>query len=161
MKSLRLILALVSLFALRAEAHECETSCSTRCLNIVAEYERVAQANRDYCDGGQAQCVPNCTARYADGSCRTYGADFCGRDPVCVPNCAARYTDGSCRTYGGDACGERPLNCAEFCQARYTDGSCRTFGPDHCGRNASCRAQCTARYPDGSCREYGADACVP
>ncbi len=162
MRALRLVLALLSLVALRAEAHECETSCSQRCVQIVDEYERIAQVNRDYCDGGgQQDCVLNCTARYSDGSCRTYGPDFCGRRPVCLPNCSARYSDGTCREFGADACGEQPLNCAEHCTARYSDGTCRTFGPDHCGRNATCRENCISRYSDGSCREYGADVCVP
>ena len=161
MKALRLLLALVSFLALRAEAHECETSCSARCVTVVDEYERIAQANRDYCGGAQQTCVQNCTARYSDGSCREYGADYCGRDPVCTPYCTARYSDGSCREYSADRCGERPLTCAQNCTARYSAGTCREYGPDHCGRNASCRQNCTARYPDGTCREYGADVCVP
>lgn len=161
MRALRFLLAILSVIALRAEAHECETSCSERCVNIVSEYERVAQANHDFCDGGQTDCVLNCTARYSDGSCRTYGADYCGRDPVCLPHCMARYVDGSCRTFGTDLCGERPLNCVENCTSRYIDGSCRSYGPDYCARNANCRENCTSRYSDGTCREYGADICVP
>jgi hypothetical protein len=161
MRALRLLFALLSLVAWRAEAHECETSCSQRCLNIVSEYERIARANQEYCDGDQTECVLRCTARYNDGTCRTYGADYCGRNPVCVQNCTARFNDGTCRTFGGDVCGERPLNCAVNCTARFIDGSCRSFGPDHCGRNATCRVNCTARYPDGTCREYGADVCTP
>lgn len=161
MRALRIVLALVSFVALRAEAHECETSCSQRCLQTVAEFERIADANREYCDGGEVDCVLNCTARYSDGTCRTYGPDYCGRSPVCVQNCTARYSDGTCRTFGADVCGEQPLNCAQNCTARYIDGTCRTYGADHCGRNASCRESCVARYPDGSCREYGADVCRP
>ena len=49
-------------------------------------------------------CIPNCTARWGDGSCRSYGSDFCGESPTCVENCTARWGDGSCRSYGADVC---------------------------------------------------------
>ncbi len=162
MKYLHFVLILCSfVLAPSLFAHECETSCSQRCVSTVAEFERVVQANHDYCDGGQETCVLNCTAHYSDGTCRTYGPDYCGRHPVCVANCSARYTDGTCRTYDADACGEQPLNCVANCTARYTDGSCRDYGADHCGRNAACRQNCIERYSDGSCRTYGGDICIP
>lgn len=144
-----------------ADAHECERSCSTRCVNMMDEYQRVIDANTDYCGGTAPDCVPYCTARYSDGSCRTYGADFCGRDPVCIPQCEARYSDGSCRTYSADFCGEGGdrISCVSQCTSRYSDGSCRTYGPDVCGRNPYCRESCIERYSDGSCRTYGPDSC--
>lgn len=140
-------------------ARECETSCSQYCIDLVRQYEAVAFMHHDYCDGGQGDCVKNCVSRYADGTCRQYGPDYCGRQPVCVAKCESRYADGTCRTYGADACGEAPLNCVANCNSRYTDGTCRTYAADHCGRNAWCRPQCTARYPDGTCRTWGADQC--
>jgi hypothetical protein len=164
MKAMHLMLAILAFFATGAEAHECETSCSDRCYVVVAEYERVAAANRAYCGGGgQPDCVRNCTARYNDGTCRTYGPDYCGRRPVCVANCTARYNnDGTCRTYGPDVCGEQPLSCVVRCTARYNnDGTCRSYGADHCGTDAYCRVNCISRYSDGTCREYGPDVCTP
>jgi hypothetical protein len=55
---------------------------------------------------GDYRCVQNCTWRSSlDGSCNTYGADFCGENAVCVENCTWRSNlDGSCNTYGPDLC---------------------------------------------------------
>lgn len=49
-------------------------------------------------------CVSNCTWRNVDGSCLSYGADFCGVNPSCTPNCTWRNVDGSCLSYGADIC---------------------------------------------------------
>lgn len=139
--------------------HECATSCSVRCLDLVNEYDHLVQANREYCNGGQVDCVLNCTQRYSDGTCRTYGPDYCARDAKCVSQCKSRYSDGSCREYDADFCGAGPITCVQQCISRYSDGSCREYGADVCGRNASCVANCIDRWSDGSCREYGADRC--
>jgi hypothetical protein len=55
-------------------------------------------------DDDENTCVPYCDARWADGSCRTWGADKCGRDIDCSPYCDARWADGTCRTWGADVC---------------------------------------------------------
>lgn len=114
--------------------------------------------------GGSSQivCVPHCVARYSDGSCRQYGADFCGPAPAkCIPYCTDRYSDGSCRTYGVDICGTDP-HCVKRCQSRYSDGSCRQYAADYCGAGVvQCVSNCIERYSDGSCRTYGADICSP
>lgn len=144
-----------------AFGHECETTCSDYCRRLMADFQAIVHAHDDYCNGGNVVCVPNCTARYADGSCYQYGPDFCGRRPACIARCSARYSDASCRTWAADLCGEEPLNCAVQCTSRYVDGSCRTYGADHCGRNATCQAHCVARWPDGSCKEWGPDLCRP
>jgi len=78
-------------------------------------------------------CIPNCTVRWSDGSCRQYGADFCGRNPSCVTNCSVRWSDGTCRDYGPDFCGEGRVTCTPVCTSRWSDGSCRTWGADICG----------------------------
>jgi hypothetical protein len=106
------------------------------------------------------RCVRNCTARYSDGSCRTYGADYCAPGATCVPNVISRYSDGSAREYGPDFCAAGPAECKSRCTARYSDGSCRTYAADICGPpGAGCVPRCTDRYSDGSCRNYGEDFC--
>jgi len=104
-------------------------------------------------------CVRNCTDRRSDGTCRTYGADFCGRNPNCVENCTDRRSDGSCRTYGGDICVEGSYSCVLNCVDRRSDGTCRTYGADHCATWASCTENCIDRRSDGTCRTYGPDRC--
>lgn len=155
---------LLSVFAVSASValadHACATSCSLRCQELMNEFDQIVQANRDYCNGGQVDCVLNCTQRYGDGSCRTYGPDYCARDATCVSQCKRRYSDGSCREYDADFCGEGSITCARQCLRRYSDGSCREYAADVCGRNASCVPNCIERWSDGSCREYGADRCV-
>lgn len=152
-------ISMVLSLAADAQAHECERSCSSRCQDVVDEFQRIIDENRAYCGDATPECVPRCEARYTDGSCRTYGADYCGREPVCVPSCTSRHVDGSCRTYGVDHCGEGRQACVPRCLARHLDGSCRTYGRDVCGRNAYCVVSCVSRHPDGTCREYGADQC--
>lgn len=158
--ALGLLIAVWSLFAAAvAEAHECEFSCSSRCVVLMDDYQRIIDANRDYCGSGSPDCVRNCTARYASGECRTYGPDYCERDAVCVPNCTARYASGECRTYAADHCGRAPQNCVARCTDRYASGECRTYGADICGRNPWCQPNCTDRYSSGECRTYGPDQC--
>lgn len=162
-KFFKVLVFSLPLFALAEAAsasHECEVSCSDRCVALVAEWEHIVQSHNDYCSGA-VTCVPNCTDRWSDGSCKTYGADYCGRNPVCVKKCADRWSDGSCKDWTADLCGEQPLNCAVRCVARWSDGSCKEYGEDYCGRNAACQAYCAARWPDGSCKEYGPDVCRP
>lgn len=163
MRSPRIVALAVLLFTMLvsglAEAHECETSCSDYCRDQVARWQQYIDANADYCGGGETECIPNCTSRYADGSCRAYGADFCARNPVCAQRCASRYSDASCRTFDADYCAEAPATCVANCTARYADASCRTYGADVCGRRPVCRENCISRYSDGSCREYGPDVC--
>ncbi|MEK6628706.1 MAG: hypothetical protein AABY53_08765 [Bdellovibrionota bacterium] len=50
------------------------------------------------------RCVPNCTWRRSDGSCISYGPDFCGPNASCTENCTWRRSDGSCIDYGPDIC---------------------------------------------------------
>src|SRR4051812_28027585 len=83
--------ALLILITGVASAHECETSCSSRCTSTVIEYDRIVQANRDYCGASVPNCIPRCKDRYSDGSCRQYDPDYCGRDPHCVAQCNSRY----------------------------------------------------------------------
>jgi hypothetical protein len=49
-------------------------------------------------------CVSNCTYRYANGMCGTYGPDHCAPNARCVENCTYRYANGMCGTYGPDSC---------------------------------------------------------
>ena len=104
-------------------------------------------------------CIPNCTERRSDGTCRSYGRDFCGRNPTCVERCVERRSDGSCRTWGADLCGEQAITCVLNCRERRSDGTCRTYGSDHCGPWAECSPNCTERRSDGTCRTWGADVC--
>jgi hypothetical protein len=106
-------------------------------------------------------CIPNCTERRStDGSCRTYGRDFCGRTPTCIENCIERRsTDGTCRNYGADHCSDEPISCAMNCTDRRSDGTCRTWGRDFCGPWAECRPNCIERRSDGTCRTFGSDVC--
>lgn len=76
----------------------------------------------------------------------------------CVPNCIDRRSDGTCRNFGADFCGRNPT-CAETCSDRRSDGTCRNYGADFCGAWASCSPNCTDRRSDGTCRNYGADIC--
>ncbi len=83
-------------------------------------------------DADPVNCIPNCTSRWSDGSCREYGSDFCGRDPSCVSHCTSRWSDGSCREYSSDFCGEGSVSCTMNCTSRWSDGSCREYGADIC-----------------------------
>jgi hypothetical protein len=76
----------------------------------------------------------------------------------CAKNCTLRFSDGSCGSYGADYCGPE-ARCAKNCTLRYSDGSCGNYAADYCGRSASCAVNCTLRYSDGSCGSYGADIC--
>ncbi len=55
-------------------------------------------------DDDKYECVQQCTGRYSDGTCYTYGPDFCGPNANCTENCQGRYSDGKCYTYGPDIC---------------------------------------------------------
>ena len=78
--------------------------------------------------------------------------------PTCVLDCISRFADGSCASYGRDYCAPNAI-CAKDCNSRFADGSCATYGPDFCGENVSCTADCTSRFGDGSCASYGPDNC--
>jgi hypothetical protein len=104
-------------------------------------------------------CVTRCAARYPNGECRQYDADYCGIDPQCTQHCVSRYPNGECREYGPDLCGRRPLTCVEKCETRYPNGSCRAYGQDYCGASPVCTPHCVSRYPNGECRDYGTDRC--
>jgi hypothetical protein len=144
----------VVLFASSAMADDVQ-QCRQRALD---DYQRALTL----CDvgPGPGNCVQNCVERYSNGTCRSYGADFCGRNPVCVERCTERYSNGTCRSYGADACQEGPYSCTERCTERYSNGTCRTYGPDYCGYGTvSCAERCIERYSNGTCRTYGEDSC--
>ncbi len=82
-------------------------------------------------DDSRTTCVPQCNVRYSDGSCGSYGSDFCAPDASCSPQCNVRYSDGSCGSYGSDFCGSN-ASCSENCNVRYSDGSCGSYGSDIC-----------------------------
>ena len=56
------------------------------------------------CYRGEYNCVPNCTWRSSNGSCISYGSDFCGCNANCVENCTWRASNGDCISYDGDLC---------------------------------------------------------
>ena len=131
------------------------------CKNGTTQVVTTAQilAN-DVCAATPMRCVPKCMARYSDGSCRTFGPDFCGAGATCVATVTSRYSDGSPKDYGPDFCNAGPAVCGVQCTERYSDGSCKTYGPDVCGAAAAkCVLKCSDRYSDGSCRTYAADFC--
>jgi hypothetical protein len=134
-----------------------------QCSDGTHEVDSVAQILADtICSGGGGggpSCAKNCTRRYSDGSCETYGQDFCGRNPHCIETCETRYSDGSCQTYGADLCQDGNITCVRQCTRRYSDGSCETYGQDFCGIDAECLQHCSQRYSDGSCQVWDADIC--
>src|SRR5262245_47662595 len=50
--------------------------------------------------GGSVTCVRRCNSRYSDGSCASWGEDYCGSHATCVQRCVSRYSDGSCASWG-------------------------------------------------------------
>lgn len=76
-------------------------------------------------------CVPKCSVRYSNGSCASYGADYCGKNASCAENCTVRYSNGTCASYGADYCGDN-VSCSENCTVRYSNGECASYGPDSC-----------------------------
>jgi hypothetical protein len=109
--------------------------------------------------GNPPSCVRKCNSRYSDGTCASYGQDYCAPRAVCVPKCNSRYSDGTCASYGADLCGSGRFTCVVKCNSRYSDGTCASYGDDHCGPRATCLVNCTARYSDGTCASYGPDIC--
>jgi len=76
----------------------------------------------------------------------------------CVPNCTFRLSNGSCASYGSDFCAHE-ASCSENCTFRLSNGSCASYAPDYCGSDTSCSPNCTFRLSDGSCASYGPDVC--
>ena len=85
----------------------------------------------DDCEPDNKTCVPNCTYRYSNGQCGSYGADYCGPKASCAVNCTYRYSNGQCGSYGPDFCGPDAA-CSENCTYRYSNGQCGSYGPDVC-----------------------------
>jgi uncharacterized protein YlzI (FlbEa/FlbD family) len=77
-------------------------------------------------------CVPHCTFRLSNGSCASYGNDFCGHDVACVPHCTFRLSNGNCASYGDDYCGS-DVSCSPNCTFRLSNGDCANYGDDTCG----------------------------
>jgi hypothetical protein len=114
----------------------------------------------DVCVSAPVSCVRKCAARFADGSCRSFAADFCAPGATCIAHVTSRFADGSPREYSEDFCNAGPAECAVRCSARFADGSCRTYDADFCGTTTvRCITNCAARFSDGSCRDYAADFC--
>lgn len=114
--------------------------------------------NRCDDDDRSPTCAANCTYRYANGSCASYGSDFCAPKASCAAKCTSRYTNGECASYGADLCGSE-MNCSAHCIVRYTDGQCASYTADFCGPEANCSLNCTRRYSSGECASYGSDIC--
>jgi hypothetical protein len=106
------------------------------------------------------RCVRKCSARFSDGTCRTFDADFCGPGATCVARVTARFSDGTPREYTADFCNAGPAECGVRCSSRFSDGTCRTYDADFCGATAGrCVTRCSSRFSDGTCRTYEADFC--
>lgn len=90
-------------------------------------------SSRNHCDDedDNKTCVPNCRSRYSNGSCASYGSDYCGRNASCTENCTSRYSNGTCASYSADYCGDN-VSCSPNCTARYSNGECASYGPDSC-----------------------------
>lgn len=111
------------------------------------------------CDPNSSQaCVPNCVSRGSNGTCYSYGSDFCAPHAACAPNCISRGSNGTCYSYSSDFCGSN-ANCAEKCISRGSNGTCYNYTADHCGIYAHCTANCLSRGSNGTCYNYGADIC--
>ena len=82
-------------------------------------------------DDDHKSCVPHCTFRSSNGSCVTYGSDFCAPNAACAQNCTFRGSNGACVTYGEDYCGSG-ASCSPNCTFRSSSGDCVTYGPDTC-----------------------------
>lgn len=82
-------------------------------------------------DDNNAACAQNCSARFSDGSCYSYGTDYCGPRAACSAHCTARFSDGNCYSYSADFCGPDAV-CSPNCTARFSDGKCYSYGPDLC-----------------------------
>jgi hypothetical protein len=130
----------------------------------------------EVCTGGAnvpVTCVSRATARWNDGSVRTYAADFCGKNPICTAKATERWNDGSVKSYGEDYCvSGGSATCVKRAESRWSDGSVKSYaedycatpsavcipkgeGPDYCGASPSCAENCIARWSDGSCRTLG------
>ncbi len=114
------------------------------------------------CSGTTAplRCVKNCSARWSDGSCKSFTADYCAPNATCIAHCTERWSDGSCKNFGTDFCRAGEAVCTSVCGSRWSDGSCKSFADDHCGAGEYvCVKQCAARWSDGSCKTLGNDFC--
>jgi hypothetical protein len=134
----------------------------------------------EVCTGGvnvPVTCIPRAIARWNDGSAKTLGADFCGKNPSCTAKAAARWSDGSVKSYGEDHCvlGGNAI-CVMRAQTRWSDGSVKSYGEDYCGSSSasciphgqgldicgaspSCADNCIERWSDGSCKTLGDSFC--
>lgn len=139
--------------------NDCRNGVPLQCRSDIDCYQS-QQCVSGRCVSRPQTCIPRCAARYSNGSCSSYVADYCGIDPVCVQKCSARYSNGSCSSYEADICGQRPISCVAQCKARYSNGSCSDYGGDICGYSPSCQPQCTARSSNGQCIQYGPDLCI-
>jgi hypothetical protein len=81
--------------------------------------------------GCPTQCVPHCDARGIDGSCISYGTDFCAPLANCVQQCLARDITGVCLSWGADFCGTN-VTCAQNCGDRDVTGACLSWEADSC-----------------------------
>lgn len=118
-------------FLLRELRLEKQQKTSQSLSDLLGLSEVSERRERRDCEDPRQSCVPNCTWRSSDGSCNTYGADFCAVDASCSPNCTWRSSNGQCNTYGPDYCGSNAV-CTPNCTWRASDGSCNTYGPDVC-----------------------------
>lgn len=104
-------------------------------------------------------CVKLCASRWSNGTCQTYGADYCAAGATCQPKCESRWSNGTCQTYGPDFCGEGVYKCILECKDRWSNGTCQTYFPDRCTRNPVCVANCGSRWSNGTCQTFSADFC--
>jgi hypothetical protein len=149
-----------TLFVRRADG-AFDVRCANGRVEVAAEADVLA--DRVCLADTQLRCIPHCTARWSNGQCQTWGADYCAQGPAsCVPQCTARWPNGQCETYGADLCAVGAIQCAARCGARFANGTCGRWDQDACAVSASpvtCVAHCAARYANGQCASYGEDVC--
>lgn len=90
-----------------------------------------AHRRHDCDDDPEQSCAPRCNSRWSDGSCSSWGSDYCGPDAQCAAKCNSRWSDGSCSSWGADYCGPGAV-CSPNCLSRWSDGSCSSWGEDVC-----------------------------
>ncbi len=117
-------------------------------------------AANEVCNSTPFTCVRRCAARFQNGNCREWAADYCDRGATCRPHVIDRFQNGNPREYGPDFCTSGPSMCVAQCTERFQNGNPQTFGPDRCAKGTiACIPRVVARFQNGNPQAFGPDFC--